>query len=124
MQGWTFDSSRPIYIQISNEIVRRISTGIYAAGEKLPSVREFALEAGVNPNTMARALSELERLGLIVTERASGKYVTTNTEVLLGLRKELINQVLSHAISELENLGLSREQIIDALHNYANERSV
>ena len=73
---WKLDSDRPIYAQLLELIQMRIISGHYPAGSRLPSVRELAAEAGVNPNTMQKAFSELERNGLIWTQRTAGRFVT------------------------------------------------
>lgn len=119
---WSFDSSQPIYIQIAAEITRRIGSGTYKPGEKLPSVREFALEAGVNPNTMARALADLEQKGLITTERATGKFVSTQTDTLNKLKQDLVHEHIKTCVSALQDLGLSQDEVLIAIQNYI-ERS-
>ena len=73
---WNFKSGIPIYTQIIDEMTMRIASGYYGPGDKLPSVRDLAMDAGVNPNTMQRALAELERRGLVFSERTSGRFVT------------------------------------------------
>ena len=80
--AWNLDSDRPIYAQILERIQRQIVSGEYAPGTKIPSVRELAAQAGVNPNTMQKALSELERSGLVVTMRTSGRVVTEDMEMI------------------------------------------
>lgn len=120
--GWEFDSSKPIYQQIAQVIARRISSGTYALGERLPSVRDFAMEAGVNPNTMARALSDLEQRGLIVTERATGKYVTDDEVQLKKLKDEMMEEKIADCIEALRKMGLGPDEIVRAIQNYL-ERS-
>ena len=78
--AWSFDNSVPIYKQIVKEIELRIIGGIYNTGEKLPSVREFAEEASVNPNTMQKAFVELERTGLVYSKRTNGRFITEDKE--------------------------------------------
>ena len=87
--AWDFDSDRPIYTQILEEMKRRITMGIYKPGSKIPAVRELAMEACVNPNTMQKALSELENIGLVESRRTSGRFVTENVEDI-GREKEEI----------------------------------
>ena len=87
--AWNLDSDRPIYAQILERIQRQIVSGEYAPGTKIPSVRELAAQAGVNPNTMQKALSELERSGLVVTMRTSGRVVTEDMEMIKQIRKQL-----------------------------------
>ena len=77
---WNLDSSRPIYLQIIERVQMDIITGRYQPGDKLPSVRNLAQEAAVNPNTMQKALSELERSGLIYSQRTSGRFITEDKE--------------------------------------------
>ena len=85
--SWEFQDHLPIYAQLMDTLKRRIITGRYLPGEKLPSVRELAAEAGINPNTVQRAFSELEREGLIYTQRATGKYVTENADEIKSARR-------------------------------------
>ena len=87
--AWNLDSDMPIYAQILERIQRQIVSGEYAPGTKIPSVRELAAQAGVNPNTMQKALSELERSGLVVTMRTSGRVVTEDMEMIKQIRKQL-----------------------------------
>ena len=95
---WNLDNDRPIYLQIIERISMDIVSGVYRAGDKLPSVRELAASAAVNPNTMQKALSELERSGLVYTQRTSGRYITEDTgliqEVRLKLAEEQIRSFL------------------------------
>ena len=108
---WNLDSSRPIYLQIIERVQMDIITGRYQPGDKLPSVRDLAQEAAVNPNTMQKALSELERSGLIYSQRTSGRFITENKEVSafvahmkqLGITPEEIRQLLAETIEEEKN---------------------
>ena len=86
---WNLDSDRPIFIQIIEKIQMDIISGQYAPGDKLPSVRELAQEASVNPNTMQKALSELERTGLVYSQRTSGRYITEDTAMIAELKSTL-----------------------------------
>ena len=79
---YNFDNERPIYIQLVEMLKIEIISGRIKSGEKLPSVRDFAMKAKVNPNTMQKALSELERENLIYTERTNGKYVTDDNNLI------------------------------------------
>ena len=87
--GWEFTSEKPIHIQLVSEISNRIIKGEYAPGMKLPSVRDFAAQAAVNPNTMQRALSALEAGGLIFSELTTGRFVTNNLELIRKAKEEL-----------------------------------
>ena len=98
---WNLDSSRPIYLQIIERVQMDIITGRYQPGDKLPSVRDLAQEAAVNPNTMQKALSELERSGLIYSQRTSGRFVAHMKQ--LGITPEEIRQLLAETIEEEKN---------------------
>ncbi len=108
---WDFKNGLPIYSQIIDAMISRIASGIYDPGEKLPSVRELAVDAGVNPNTMQRALAELESMGLLYTERTSGRFVTKDRQILDDLREKLILRYFEDFRRELGGLGMSDEDI-------------
>ena len=115
--GWNFKNGVPIYQQIIEIMQSRIAGGGYAEGERLPAVRELALEAGVNPNTMQRALAELERDRLLYTERTSGRFVTRDETVLRELRRNLSRQYIQELYEKLGQLGLSDEEIEAAVRD-------
>ena len=102
--------SRPIWQQLSEQIRRRIVTGEYMPGGRLPSVRELAAEAGVNPNTMQRAMAQLEGEGLIITNRTAGRTVTEDITVLEQLRLQLARERLEEYFRDMEQLGFDRTQ--------------
>ncbi|MGI5978544.1 MAG: GntR family transcriptional regulator [Oscillospiraceae bacterium] len=113
--AWQFSSERPIYVQVSDQIISNILTGVYKPGEKLPSVREFAVLAAVNPNTIQRALSELESVGLIETQRNTGKFVTQHGEVIEMAREKRGEALASEFLKNMAALGYSAEQTISLL---------
>lgn len=113
-----FDAHIPIYLQIIRSIQQLIVSGTWRPGERVPTVRDLALEFGVNPNTVQRALFELERDGLIHTERTSGRFVTTDTELIANIRKALCKSVIETATEELKNLGYTLEEIKQLLKNH------
>ncbi|MDO4620801.1 MAG: GntR family transcriptional regulator [Lachnospiraceae bacterium] len=115
---WEFKDSSPIYLQIIAIIRTGILNSTYPPGSKLPAVRELALQAGVNPNTMQRALSELERDGLIHTERTNGRFVTEDQTVLQTLARQMAEERISELFQQLRNLGLTDTQIIDMVQNW------
>ena len=115
MIEFIFDSNRPIYIQLVEQLELYIISGKIPPGERLPSVRDLALQAKVNPNTMQRALTELEDLGLIYTERTNGKFVTTNTELLDQHREQFIADRLQSFLAEMSELGFDQKTIIKIL---------
>ena len=101
-------SSRPIWQQLAEQLSRRIVTGVYAPGSRFPTVRELAAEAGVNPNTMQRALGQLESAGLVSTNRTAGRTVTEDTAVLDAIRAKLAKELINRYFSEMEALGFPR----------------
>ena len=109
--GWVFDGSRPIYVQLLEQIRLRIVCGVYGPGEKLPPVRELAQEAAVNPNTMQKALAELERTGLIYAQRTSGRFVTEDEKRIRSSRLEIALEKIDAFITAMQELGYSREEI-------------
>ena len=118
---WNFKSGIPIYSQIVDEMTMRIASGIYEPGEKLPSVRDLAMDAGVNPNTMQRALAELERRGLVYSERTSGRFVTKEEAVLKSLHEELAKRYFQELAEKLRKIGMSGEEIHEAVRKWAED---
>lgn len=108
---WNLDSSRPIYLQIIERVQMDIITGRYQSGDKLPSVRDLAQEAAVNPNTMQKALSELERSGLIYSQRTSGRFITEDKELIHQMKKELAAAEVSAFVAHMKQLGITPEEI-------------
>lgn len=108
---WNLDSSRPIYLQIIERVQMDIITGRYQPGDKLPSVRDLAQETAVNPNTMQKALSELERSGLIYSQRTSGRFITEDKELIHQMKKELAAAEVSAFVAHMKQLGITPEEI-------------
>lgn len=108
---WNLDSSRPIYLQIIERVQMDIITGRYQPGDKLPSVRDLAQEAAVNPNTMQKALSELERSGLIYSQRTSGRFITEDKELIHQMKKELAAAEVSAFVAHMKQLGITPGEI-------------
>ena len=113
-----FQSNIPIYIQLMDIIKMQIVSGKLKPGDKLSSVRDLAMEYGVNPNTMQKALGELEWEKLVYTVRTTGRYVTEDEELIHGLRKELAEMRISEFFSEPKKLGYSKEEIRGLLESY------
>ena len=107
--SWDLNSDRPIFIQIIEKIQMDIISGQYCPGDKLPSVRELAGEASVNPNTMQKALSELERTGLVYSQRTSGRYITEDAAMIGKLKEQLAEGIISDFFLNMEKLGFQRE---------------
>ena len=109
--SWEFVDSKPIYLQIIDRIQLDIARGRYHPGEKLPSVRDLAAEAAVNPNTMQRALGDLEREGYICTERTSGKYITSDGDFLKMKKRQYAADLIRGSVEKLIELGMSKNDI-------------
>jgi DNA-binding transcriptional regulator YhcF (GntR family) len=110
-----FDNNIPIYIQLVEQIKIDIISGKIASGEKLPSVREFALQIKVNPNTMQKALQELEEMKLIYTERTNGKYVTKDQKLIDKYKKHYANYLAKNYFENMESIGFTKEEAIKYL---------
>ncbi len=109
--AWNFTSDRPVYIQISDRIIMSVLSGEYTAGEQIPSVRQLALEAAVNPNTVQHAFSELEHEGVIISKGTMGRYVTEDTAVIEMCRKKMAEQLVSDFVKKAKGLSLSKTEI-------------
>ena len=110
-----FDNSLPIYSQIVELFKRRIAAGEYKPGDKVAAVRELAVEFGVNPNTMQKALASLEQDGLLHAERTSGRYVTNDTERITNLKQFLLELEASRFAKAIAALGCKRAEALEAL---------
>lgn len=119
--AWELDSDRPIYIQLVERIQKMIISGYYPPGGRLPSVREMAAEAAVNPNTMQKAFAELERSGLIITQRTNGRNVTEDVSLIEGIRKTLADEHMELFFEGMKELGYSRKMVIELIENYEGE---
>lgn len=109
---WEFREDAPIYTQLIAQIQQRIVGGQLSAGARLPSVRDLAAEAGVNPNTMQRALTELEREGLVHIQRTAGRFVTEDAARIRQLREELARQQVKDFLEGMFQLGFRRAEIL------------
>mgnify|MGYP005850162251 CR=1 FL=1 len=110
-----FNSSRPIYAQLVERLKARILAGTYPPGGHLDSVRDLAAAAGVNPNTMQRALTELERDGLVYSQRTSGRYVTEDQDVISAARHALAAGKVRTFLSDMTALGFEKEELLSQL---------
>lgn len=116
-----FKTSSPIYLQLADRIQRRILRRELTPGEKLPSVREMALESNVNPNTVQRTYSELERMGIVETRRGQGTFITEDGSRLEKVREDLRRQQIEAFVRVMGELGFSPREIITGLEKYLNE---
>ena len=119
-----FQSSAPIYLQLVNKFKHRIVSGELTAGSKLESVRELAISFEVNPNTMQRALSELEKDGLVFAERTSGRYITKDKELITKMRESVAREIIEDFISQMESLGFSNQEAANLIMEEMKERSL
>lgn len=119
---WELKSDRPIYIQLIEQIELRIVSGQYPAGGKLPPVRDMAAEAAVNPNTMQKALAELERSGLVYSQRTSGRFITEDKAMIQSIRNTLAKEQIIAFFDKMEQLGFSRREIISLMEQTQEER--
>ncbi len=115
--SWNLNSDRPIFLQIVERIQTDIISGKYKPGDKLPSVRDLASEASVNPNTMQKAFSELERTGLVYTQRTAGRFITEDTELIDELKKDFAKEKITEFIDLMQKLGFSKEEILALIQN-------
>ena len=116
-----FDSSRPIYAQLVERLKAKILSGIYPPGGHLDSVRDLAAAAGVNPNTMQRALAELERTGLVYTQRTAGRFVTEDAAVVDSAKQELAHQQIGAFLHRMERMGYDREQTAQLVRSWEED---
>lgn len=116
--SWHFSDDSPIYNQIVKRILTDVVTGVYQPNDRLPSVREFAAEAGVNPNTMQKALTDLEETGVVYARTTSGRFVTGDVELLNGVRDSMLNDEIKYFIERCQKFGLTREQAAKLLVDY------
>lgn len=120
--AWNFTADRPLYLQIVENIQQKILNGEYAQGERLPSVRELAAEAAVNPNTMQKAMAELERSGLVYSQRTSGRFITDNELLLRNLRQHTAQAYMRDFVENMQTLGFSPAEAAQQLEEYLRKR--
>ena len=112
---WQFSNDAPIYTQLIQQVKVGIVTGAFPPGERLPSVRDLATEAGVNPNTMQRALAELERDGLVYSQRTAGRFVTEDNTMINTAKRSLAERHVKTFLEAMLRLGFQRDEIIDLI---------
>lgn len=119
-----FQSNTPIYLQLVNNFKHRIVSGELTAGSKLESVRDLALYFEVNPNTMQRALAELERDELVFAERTTGRFITKDKELIIKMRESVAQEIIDQFILQMSSLGFSNQEAINLFIKKIEERSV
>ncbi|MDP4153913.1 MAG: GntR family transcriptional regulator [Bacillota bacterium] len=120
---WSFEPDRPIYIQIMDEIKSRIISGEYKPGYRLESVRELAADASVNPNTMQKALSELEREGLVFAQRTSGRMITEDKVMIEQLKSKTALSYIDAFLEKMQTMGYSPKEILVILEKTVKEKA-
>ncbi|NCB41466.1 MAG: GntR family transcriptional regulator [Clostridia bacterium] len=118
-----YASSTPIYLQLVDQFKHRIIAGELKAGSKLESVRDLAVSFEVNPNTMQRALSELERNNLVYAERTSGRFITQDKELIVKMREEVAQEIIETFIQQMESIGFSNKEAMELFQKKISERS-
>ena len=118
---WDLDNDRPIYLQLMERIQQDIIAGVYKPGDKLPSVRDLAVEAAVNPNTMQKALSELERSGLVYAQRTSGRFITEDEQMLKDMKKEQASRHIAEFFEKMRILGFRDEETLSLIEEAVKE---
>lgn len=120
---WKLTSDRPVFIQIMEKLKRDIITGLYGPGDKLPSVRELAGEAAVNPNTMQRAFSELEREGLVYTQRTNGRFITEDLNLINQLKEQMALDAITNFLSSMQQLSFSNKETLALIEETLEEET-
>ncbi len=119
--AWDLDTDKPIYLQLAEHIKLSILSGHYKKGEKIPPVRDMAKEAGVNPNTMQRALAYLESDGLIYSKRTSGRYVSDDENLIEDLKRGLAIAQIKLFFDNMNKIGFSSEQVLNLAEQFIKE---
>ena len=113
--AWRFSSDKPVYLQISDIIVKKVLSGEYSAGEQIPSIRQIALEAAVNPNTVQHAFADLENEGLIISKGTMGRFVTEDEQVIANCKRKMAEQIVLDFTKNMKELSISKEDAIDMI---------
>lgn len=119
--AWNLDADRPIYAQLVERIQMQIVSGHYPPGGRLPSVRDLAGVAAVNPNTMQKAFAELERSGLIVTQRTNGRTVTEDGELIKSIRSDMAKEQVKDFFTKMKELGYTEREAVELLEQQIKE---
>ena len=121
---WQFSNDAPIYSQLIEQIKVGIVSGVFPPGERLPSVRDMATEAGVNPNTMQRAMTELERSGLVYSQRTAGRFVTEDKAMIEATKLDLAERHIGSFMEAMIRLGYQKEEIVDLLRRETEKEGI
>lgn len=121
--AWSFSTDRPVYLQIAERIRRSVLSGEYPPGGQIPSVRQLALEAAVNPNTVQHAFSDLEHEGIILSKGTQGRFVTEDRQVIELVRQEIAMECVRGFLRDLKQLAIDPEQAISMIKEAEHEQS-
>ena len=121
---WNLDDSRPIWPQLKEQLLREIIAGRYAMGGPFPTVRDLAEDAGVNRNTMQRAIADLEADGFLITNRTAGRVVTTDEKLIGEMKQKLAEQNIKKFIEEMAAIGYSAGDVIEMIVKEEKEKGV
>ena len=121
--AWEFESGLPIYLQAADMVQKRVIKGDYPRGSRLPSVRDLAMEAGVNPNTMQRALLLLEERGIVFSQRTAGRFVTEDAQLLEALKYQTARKQVLSFVKRMDELGYGPEELEVLLRRVIQEES-
>jgi DNA-binding transcriptional regulator YhcF (GntR family) len=119
---WDINSERPVYIQLMEQIQASIICGYFKPSDKLPSVRDLAAEASVNPNTMQKALAELEGRGLIYSNRTSGRYITSDLSLIKKLKEQSAKDLILDFLEKMNQLGFEQEEVLSMITESVKEK--
>ncbi len=120
--NFEFDNSIPIYLQLVEQLKIDIVSGKFSAGERLPSVRDLALQRKVNPNTVQKAFTELEDMGLVFTERTNGKFVTKDTLLIEKCKQEYAGTITQNYLMTMEKLGVNKNEVVLLINGLGGSR--
>lgn len=118
---WDLKSDRPIYAQLIEQMELKICSGVYPPGSKLPSVRDLAQEASVNPNTMQRALAKLEEDGIVYTNRTSGRFITEDANMINQVKNKLAQEQIQEFLEKMKRLGFEKKDILSIITSMLEE---
>ncbi len=118
---WNITSDRPVYLQLAETIQNAVISGEFSPGDKLPSVRDFASQAGVNPNTMQKALAELEKLDIVYSRRTAGRFITEDKEKIKEMKYEKAADEALRFLTAMRELGLDRSEVVKLLDSLEKE---
>ena len=121
---WDLQSDRPIYAQLIEQVELKICSGAYPLGSKLPSVRDLAKEASVNPNTMQRALAKLEEDGLLYSNRTSGRFVTEDKSMVKKIKSKMAQDHIQQFLSKMSELGFEHNEVLEILSAISKEGGI